>query len=128
MTRSWIRKAMIGAAAGAVAGAALVGTAALANNNDDSTVLVGVSAQRGPGVAQKLVIKSINVPYVAAPGHPGPDEPPPKQIAQATTLGKPSAQGMAVSGLNLGGGVGLISQTPEMRLEKSLKDLARELR
>ena len=127
MTRSWIRKAMIGAAVGAVAVAALVGTSALANNNDDSTVLVGVSAQRGPAVAQKLVIKSVNVPYVAPPGQPLPDDPPPKQINNAFSA-KASGQGTSVAGLNLGGGIGLISQTPEMRVEKSLKDLAHDLR
>ena len=118
---------MIGAAVGAVAVAALVGTSALANNNDDSIVLVGVSAQRGPALVQKLVIKVNNVPY-APPGAPLPDDPQPKQVTNAVAFAKPSAQGTAVAGLNLGGGVGLISQTPEMRLEKSLKDLARELR
>ena len=117
---------MIGAAVGAVAVAALVGTSALAVN-DDTTVLVGVSAIRGPAMVHKLVIKTINAPYVAPPG-PLPDDPPPKQIATAASLGKSSIQGTGIAGLNLGGGVGLISQTPEMRLEKSLKDLAHELR
>lgn len=126
MTRSWIRKAMIGAAIGAVAVAALVGTSALAAN-DDTTILVGVSAVRGPAVVQKLVIKSINAPYVAPPKLP--DDPGEKQVASSvTSFGKSDLRGTGSAGLNLGGGVGLISTTPEMRLEKSLKDLAHELR
>ncbi|HJQ98229.1 MAG TPA: hypothetical protein VJ826_07930 [Candidatus Polarisedimenticolaceae bacterium] len=126
MTRSWIRKALIGAAVGAVAVAALVGTTALANI-DDGTVLVGVSAIKGPAMVHKLVTKTVNAPYVAPPG-PLPDDPPPKQIGMALSPAKGSVQGTGVAGLNLGGAVGLISQTPEMRLEKSLKDLAHELR
>ena len=100
MTRSWIRKAMIGAAAAAFV-LSLAGTIALA---DDDAILVGVSAERGPAVVEKLVIRQNNVPYVGPPG-PGlpPDEPPPKQLVAAVSFQKPTVPGVSGDGLNLGG-------------------------
>jgi hypothetical protein len=119
---------MIGAAAVAVLAVALAGTTAKAK--DDDIILVGVTAERGPAVVEKLVIKYNNAPYVRPPG-PGvpPDEPPQKQLAAASSLQKPMTPGVSGDGINLGGGIGLIAQaTPQQRLEKSLKDLALDLR
>jgi len=125
--RSCIRKAMIGAALVAIAVSVLAGTAALAA--DDGTVLVGVNADRGPQHARALVIRYNNAPYVGPPGQLPDDPPAKKQSVPVAVVEKSNVGGTSVGGLNLGGGVGLISQaTPQMRVEKSLKNLASELR
>jgi hypothetical protein len=119
---------MIALTVGAVAVLALAGSYAMAL--DEGTVLVGAFADRGPQYGKALVIKVINSPYVGPPGQLPPDDPPPKQIAHGTSLdGKAPGSGTTAGGINLRGGIGMIaSASPQARVEKSLKDLARDLR
>src|SRR5262245_22314953 len=114
---------------GALVFVGAVGTVALAL--DDGTILTGIQQstqhnRRG----ENLVLKSVNVPFVPAPG-PEPDDPPRKQAPMSVVLdgGKSGAPGIGdEAGISVGGVSLTAVASPQTQLEMSLKDLARELR
>jgi len=126
VTRSWIRRAVILGVIGAVLSPVVI-TVALA---DYDTILVGVTQTREPSRGKFLVIKRFNSIKIGPPPKVPETPEPPKQTADSFSVGvgKLTVVGNGIDG-SLGGGVGLIgSASPQMRLEKSLKDLARDLR
>ena len=127
MTRSRIRRATIAGALATVGVCGLVGTFAMAEYD---TVLTGVTqAREASRRGRMLVIKNNNVTQVPGPpGTPLPDDPDPRKPPQTLAVsGKVTEPGTGLDG-GVNGGVLMATTSPQVRLETSLKNLARELR
>lgn len=123
MTRSWMKRTVL---AGSLV--AIAGTYAWAI--EDNTLLRGVQSEYGPKYSVKMIVVKDNVvPPVGPPGQIPDDSQPPKTVPNfAAGDSKLTATNTSVGG-SIGGGIGLIpAASPEVRLENSLKGLARDLR